>query len=322
MNPLSPREVHDLPSKLRGMQKDVVEGLSAAQKSIPSKYFYDERGSRLFDQITRLDEYYLTRAEALLMMEHAGEMAEKVGPRALLIEYGSGSSAKTRALLDALESPAGYVPIDISVDYLLEVSSELQTEYPDIPVLPVAADFTGEFDVPSPPEAERRRVAYFPGSTIGNFTKTEAVGLLTGMAELCRPGGGALVGVDTEKSPVMLEEAYNDPAGVTAEFNLNLLRRMNRELEANFDIGAFHHRACYNGDESRIEMYLVSDRRQRVKVAGQEFEFENSELILTEYSHKYTLESFGELAAQAGLELVETWTDPDELFNVHYLEPS
>ena len=302
------------------MLDDVVAGLSQPQKTLPSKYFYDERGSKLFDDICDLDEYYLTRVESALLAEHVGEIASIVGSRVLLIEYGSGSSLKTRLLLRNLDQPVGYVPIDISGDYLSRVGLELQAEFPGIEIMTVAADFTRTFDVPDPSKPESRRVVYFPGSTIGNFQRKQAQSLLAGMADVAGVDGGVLIGIDLDKDRDVLCAAYNDSRGVTAQFNLNILQRINRELGAGFDLNNFKHEAIFNSDTSCIEMHLVSTRRQSVNVCKYSFEFEESETILTEYSHKYTFGSFKQLANEAGLDVKRSWADPDNMFAVMYLE--
>jgi dimethylhistidine N-methyltransferase len=302
------------------MLDDVVAGLSQPQKTLPSKYFYDERGSKLFDDICDLDEYYLTRVESALLAEHVGEIASIVGSRVLLIEYGSGSSLKTRLLLRNLDQPVGYVPIDISGDYLSRVGLELQAEFPGIEIMTVAADFTRTFDVPDPSKLESRRVVYFPGSTIGNFQRKQAQSLLAGMADVAGVDCGVLIGIDLDKDRDVLRAAYNDSRGVTAQFNLNILQRINRELGAGFDLNNFKHEAIFNSDTSCIEMHLVSTRRQSVNVCKYSFEFEESETILTEYSHKYTFGSFKQLANEAGLDVKRSWADPDNMFAVMYLE--
>jgi len=308
---------------LHTMLEDMVAGLSQNQKTLPSKYFYDERGSKLFDEICDLDEYYVTRTESALMQEHVGEMANAIGPEALLIEYGSGSSLKTRLLLKNLDRPAGYVPIDISGDYLSKVSHELQAEFPTIEVMPVVADFADEFEVPSPSSPESRRVVYFPGSTIGNFKHDDAKALLVGMSRLSTANsssGGVLIGVDLDKNRDVLHAAYNDSKGVTADFNLNVLRRINSELGGTFDLGGFRHEAIFNTADSCIEMHLVSTRHQTANVCKYSFEFEENETVLTEYSHKYTIEAFQSMAADAGLVVKNIWTDSNEMFAVFYLE--
>ncbi|MDH5590593.1 MAG: L-histidine N(alpha)-methyltransferase [Gemmatimonadota bacterium] len=304
------------------MLEDVIEGLSRTPKMIPPKYFYDEKGSRLFDEITRLDEYYLTRAETALMEEHAREIAGEIGPGALIIEPGSGSSAKTRILLDALIDPVGYVPVDISGAYLEQVAAGLRLEYPAVPILPLAADFTEPLDaLPEPPRPPTRRIVYFPGSTIGNFTELEAERLLTRMRRMAGAGGGVLVGFDLLKSVEVLLPAYDDAAGVTARFNLNLLARLNAELGADFDLCAFRHQAPFNEAASRMEMHLVSVRSQEVRVGGRTFAFGEGERLVTEYSYKYAPEAFAALAASAGLAARRSWTDAGGLFCVQLLVP-
>ncbi len=305
---------------LRAMLEEVASGLSQPQKTLPSKYFYDERGSKLFDDICELDEYYVTRTESSLMQEWVGEIASVIGPNVLLVEYGSGSSLKTRLLLRNLNRPAGYVPIDISGDYLSQVSISLQAEFPQIEVMPVVADFTNSFVVPTPSFPEDRRVVYFPGSTIGNFQREDAKSLLAGMAVNAGVGGGVLVGIDLIKDLDVLRAAYNDSKGVTADFNLNVLRRINVELGGGFDLDSFKHEAIFNQEDSRIEMHLVSTRRQSVNICEYSFEFEVGESVLTEYSHKYTIDSFGQMASEVGLRVRTVWTDADGMFAVMDLE--
>jgi len=296
-----------------------LRGLSGSPKSLPSKYFYDEVGSALFDEITRLPEYYLTRTERRIMERYASEMADEIGPGALLVEPGSGSSEKTRLLLERLEAPAAYVPVDISGDYLDRAADKLRAEHPALTVLPLVADFTEPLALPGTPRSPDRRVVYFPGSTIGNFTALQATRLMKRLRTLVGEGGGVLVGFDLVKSVDVLEAAYDDAAGVTARFNLNVLAHVNRALDADFDLEAFEHRAPFNAEASRIEMYLVSRTAQRARVGPCEFRFDRGEALLTEYSHKYTVESFGGLAASAGLVAKRTWTDPDRLFCVQLL---
>ena len=301
------------------MLDDVVAGLSQRQKTLPSKYFYDVRGSKLFDDICELDEYYVARVESTLMAEHVDEIASAIGPEVLLIEYGSGSSLKTRLLLRNLDRPVGYVPIDISSDYLSQVGLALQVEFPKIEIMPVAVDFTRAFDVPNPCRPEMKRVVYFPGSTIGNFQRKEAQSLLAGMADLAGGNGGVLIGIDLDKDRDVLHAAYNDSEGVTAQFNLNMLRRINRELGANFDPRNFRHRAIFNEVDSCIEMHLVSTCHQTANVCNYSFEFQENETILTEYSHKYTFRSFEQMANEAGLVVKRSWTDANNMFAVLYL---
>jgi dimethylhistidine N-methyltransferase len=296
---------------------DVLAGLSRPQKELPAKYFYDAAGSRLFDRITQLDEYYLTRSEAAIMRDHAGAMAARCGPRCLLIELGAGSLVKVRLLLDRLDRPAGYVPVDVSGEHLRAAAGELAAAYPGLEVVPVVADFTRPFAVPPVPAA--RRVVYFPGSTIGNFDPPDADALLRRIARLVGPGGGLLLGVDLRKDAAMIEAAYNDARGVTAAFNRNLLARINRELGADFDPAAFRHHAFYNRERSRVEMHLASLAEQAVRVGGRVFTFRPGESIHTENSYKYDLAELGRRAAACGLRTDEMWTDADRYFAVLYL---
>lgn len=304
------------------MLRDVADGLSGSPKTLPSKYFYDEAGSKLFDEITELDEYYLTRTETRIMERFVAEMADEIGPGALIIEPGAGSSAKTRVLLDHVEAPAAYVPVDISGDHLVAAAHNLRAERPGLTVLPLVADFTKPLELPAMAAPPERRVVYFPGSTIGNFQMLEAARLLKRLRSVVGPGGGILIGFDLVKDIGLLEAAYDDTGGVTARFNLNVLAHINAELESDFDLESFEHRAPFNAAASRIEMYLVSKRRQCVRLGAHFFEFQEGEAILTEYSHKYTLESFAELAGSAGLVPKRTWTDPDRRFCVQFLVPT
>lgn len=295
---------------------DVIEGLSQVEKTLPCKYFYDRRGSRLFDAICELDEYYLTRTELKILRQHAAEIAEAIGPRAMIIEPGSGSSVKTQILLDRSIDPCAYVPVDISREHLCDTAEALSQRYPKLPVLPVSADFTMPFDLPKPPRTPRRRVVFFPGSTIGNFSSDGALELLRQMAELCGRDGVLIIGIDLKKDPRVLEAAYDDGEGVTAQFNLNILWRINRELEADFDLEQFEHLAKYNAAKGRVEIFLVSRREQCVTIGDQEFEFAEGELICTEHSHKYNVEEFAEMAQAAGFELSDQWSDTRRYFAV------
>lgn len=311
---------HDFKPDSGSFLGDVVRGLSRPRKALPAKYFYDERGCALFEAICELPEYYLTRAETTMMLRLAPEMAAHLGPGCALIEFGSGNSRKTRILLNALRPPV-YMPIDIAGGQLKASSEELARVFPDLEVLAVCADYTRSLRPPPWRSAQvRRKVIYFPGSTIGNFTQQETLAFLRGAASMVGRGGAMLAGVDLKKDAVLLSAAYNDAQGVTAEFNLNLLRRINRELGADFDLARFRHHAFYNPAEGRIEMHLLSLGAQRVTVAGQEFEFREGETIHTENSCKYAVAEFRQLAEQAGFAMVQTWTDPDQLFSVHYLE--
>ena len=298
---------------------ETLAGLRDSPKHLPCKYFYDRRGSELFERICILDEYYLTRAELTIMEHYAAEMGQQIGPGAMLVEYGSGSSVKTRYLLDSLSDAVAYVPVDISGDYLQHTSAELARDYPRLEVLPVCADFTQEFQLPRSNRAATHAAVYFPGSTIGNFPPAQAVELLRRITRLCGAGGGLLIGVDLKKDARIIHAAYNDRLGVTAEFNLNLLRRMNRELGANFDLEQFSHRARYNPEFGRIEMYLVSRSAQAVRIGRETVQFAAGEAICTEHSHKYTVDEFAGIASSAGLTLRRAWSDKNHYFAVLHL---
>jgi dimethylhistidine N-methyltransferase len=302
----------------QAFQQDVLAGLSQTPKRLSCKYFYDRRGSMLFDAICEQPEYYLTRTEQRIMREHSREMIDALGSDVALIEFGSGSSIKTRYLLSQLRSSATYLPVDISREHLLATASRLRCDFPTVRIWPVCADFTAEFYLPPQFDSNARRVVYFPGSTIGNFEPTAAVRLLSRISSLCGPDGGLLIGIDLVKDPQAIERAYNDAAGITAEFNLNLLMRINRELGGNFDVDQFEHLAFYDERFQRVDLRLVSQRNQRVRVSGQTFEFEANEPIHTEYSHKYTVDRFARMASEAGWKLERHWLDPDQYFGVLY----
>jgi L-histidine N-alpha-methyltransferase len=302
---------------VRRFLADVLAGLSSPRKRLPAKYFYDEAGSRLFDQITRLPEYYPTRTELGILRGRAGEMAQRCGPGCLLIEFGAGSLTKVRLLLDRLERPAGYAPVDVSGEHLRAAAAALADDYPGLDVTPVVADFTRPFELPA--VAAARRVVFFPGSTIGNFDPPDADALLRRVARLVGPGGGLLLGIDLRKDVAVLERAYNDTAGVTAAFNHNLLVRVNRELGADFDPSAFRHVAFYDAGRSRVEMHLVSTAAQRVRVGGVAFDFRPGESIHTENSYKYDVAEVAARAAACGLRLGASWTDVRGYFAVLYL---
>ena len=292
----------------------------APKKNLPCKYFYDEVGSALFEQITELEEYYPTRTELTIMKRHAADMARLLGPRCLLIEYGSGSGIKTRLLLDQLRDLAAYVPIDVSGEHLRRSARALGEEYPDIEVLPLCGDFTRPLDLPGCRKPAARRVVYFPGSTLGNFTpQKEALALLRQIARLCGRGGGLLLGIDLRKDPRVIEAAYNDRRGVTAAFNRNILVRINRELGADFDLEQFTHRAFYDAAQGRIEMHLVSRCDQVVRVGGVPFFFAAGESIHTENSYKYSLPALTDLAEAGGFAVERVWTDERQDFSVAYL---
>jgi len=300
-------------------RRDVLRGLQAPQKQVPSKYFYDAQGAQLFDKICELEEYYPTRTELSIMHRSGADMASRLGERCLLAEFGSGSGLKTRYLLEQLTEPAAYVPIDISRKQLWQTAEALDKRFPDLEVLPVCADFTGPFELPRTSVSVDRTVVYFPGSTIGNFEPTEALRLLERIVETCGRGGALLIGVDLKKDRATLERAYNDSSGVTAAFNLNLLHRMNRELGANFQVDRFHHHAFYNESKGRIEMHLVSEAAQVVEIDDVKIAFERGESICTEYSHKYAIDEFHALAKSVGLEAEAVWTDDKNWFAVMLL---
>ncbi len=295
---------------------DVLSGLRSPRKELPCKYFYDAAGSALFDRICETPEYYPTRTELAIMRAHASEMGEFVGPGAAVIEYGSGSSVKTRSLLRHLPRPTAYVPVDISEEHLFRSAGELARRFPEVEVRPVAADFTRPFEIPHLATEVSRRVVYFPGSTIGNFPPPAALRVLRQIARLCGAGGGLLIGVDLKKDPQILDAAYNDAAGVTAAFNRNILVRINRELGADFDLTQFEHRAFYNSTAGRVEMHLVSQRDQRVRIACNVFNFAAGETIHTENSYKYGRDEFTEHARRAGWKPRKFWTDANALFSV------
>ncbi len=297
---------------------EIIAGLSRTPKSIPSKFFYDELGSELFDRICELPEYYLTRTEIDIMRHYIDEIVSAIGPQASLIEFGSGASVKIRILLENIRELAAYVPVDISRDFLIGAANKIQRDFPAIEVLPVAADFTHPFDLPDPKVTPVRNVVYFPGSTIGNFSPDAADKLLRVMHQEAGDNGALLIGIDRRKDRFTLERAYNDSAGVTAEFNLNLLRHINREFGADFDLSQFRHRATYNDHANRIEMHLVSTREQSFTVSGRKFSMREGETILTEHSHKYSLEGFAEMAGRAGFQVHRVWSDPAEWFSVLY----
>jgi L-histidine N-alpha-methyltransferase len=304
-------------ASLRQFRADVLRGLRCRPRCLPCKYFYDEAGSALFERITTLPEYYLTRTELAIMQRHAAEMARWLGRRCLLIEYGSGSSTKTRLLLDRMDDAAGYVPIDVAGEHLERSAQALADCYPHIPVHPVHADFTGSLTLPPTDRPAARRVVYFPGSTIGNCTPDETIALLRHTAGLCGADGGLLLGADLRKERAVLEAAYDDRQGVTAAFNRNILVRINRELGADFAVERFAHRAFYNEAQGRIEMHLVSDGAQCVHLGPWRFAIAAGEAIRTEYSYKYNPAELRALASTAGFTSEHTWTDDRGHFSVH-----
>ncbi len=301
------------------MQKEVAEGLSKSQKQLPSKYFYDEKGSDLFEQITHLNEYYLTRCEKEILQNNIKEIAERIGSDVMLIELGSGSSYKTRYLLEELSDLSTYIPVDISEEYLLKSVSQLRLEYPKISIIPVFADYTSHFKLPITEGSRQKQVVFFPGSTIGNFDPKEALEFLENIAAITDENSEMLIGVDLKKDVNVLEAAYNDDQGITARFNKNILTHINRQLEANFNTEKFRHEAFYNKEAGRIEMHLVSTEKQMVSVGDNEIAFEEGESIHTENSYKYSLEEFEELVAD-WYSVEKVWTDEKNYFSLQYLK--
>ncbi len=296
---------------------EVLDGLQQSQARIPPKFFYDAEGSRLFDAICDLPEYYPTRTEMKILRDNAHEIAACAGSECLLIEPGSGSSEKVRVLLDTLR-PHAYMPMDISREHLVGAAQRLSNDYPWLDVHAACVDFTAPMELPYS-AAGVKNVAFFPGSSIGNFERADAVAFLQNLCTLLGNNGGLLIGVDLKKEPAVLNAAYNDAQGITAAFNLNLLTRMNRELDANFDAEKFDHHAFYNESLGRIEMHLVSQSEQTVHVGKRKFSFNSGDSIHTENSYKYSVDGFRQLASQAGFEPAAVWTDDDALFSVHYL---
>jgi len=308
---------YDFHPRTADFRAEVLSGLSQVSKQLSPKFFYDRRGSELFDAITELPEYYPTRTEIGILRQHGDTIADLLGKHCLLLELGSGSSKKIRLLLDALK-PAVYMPVDISREHLLGSAEALVADYPALEVHAVCADYTADFDLPCRPDP-LSRVVFFPGSSIGNFEPSGAVDLLRRLAYHLEEGGRMLIGVDLKKDAELLRAAYNDSRQLTAAFNLNMLHRINRELDADFDVQAFSHHALYNEREGRVEMHLVSNAAQAVAVAGQRFEFSAGETIHTENSYKYSIEEFRTLAKSAGFVPEKVWTDDDKLFSVHCL---
>ncbi|MFC2048254.1 L-histidine N(alpha)-methyltransferase [Chloroflexota bacterium] len=310
---------HDCKPGRERFLAEVLSGLRKPQKELPSKYFYDERGSYLFEHICKLDEYYIPRTEASIMQAHIEEMAELIGAHILLVEYGSGNCEKVRFLLNHLHDPVAYVPIDISREQLLYVTKELASGYPKLEVLPVCADYVSSLELPVPKRTGERVVVYFPGSTIGNFDPIPAKNFLEHVAKVCGPGGAMLIGVDLKKDTAVLHNAYNDKKGITAVFNLNLLDRINRELNCDFQLEWFQHYAFYNPRESRIEMHLLSRREQTVHLNGVAIPFAKGESIWTESSYKFNLDDFEQVAITAGFKVERVWTDEQQWFSIQYL---
>jgi len=305
------------PAKLSFLE-ETIGGLSQSHRTLPCKFFYDERGAQLFQKICELPEYYITRTELTILRLHAAEIASRLGSGIELIGLGTGAGTKTRILLEELHEPAVYVPIDISKEQLQKSTVRFRQTFPRLEILPVCADYLEPFELPLPRRPSSRSVVYFPGSTIGNFEPAAAIEFLRRLIELAGDGGGLLIGVDLQKDRHVIEAAYNDSAGVTAEFNLNLLARTNRELGADFDLLRWRHRAIYNSSAGRVEMYLISQADQSVHIEDRQFHFQRGERILTEYSYKHTPEGFAALARQAGFEFEKMWTDEARLFGVFY----
>lgn len=294
----------------------IKKGLAAETKSIPPKFFYDEKGSRLFTEITRQQEYYVTRTELKLLQDHAGEISKLIGDDSLLIEFGSGSSEKIRILLESLR-PRVYAPLDISRDYLAEAAAEIAGEYPWLEVRATCLDYTRQFELPF--ELEARRVGFFPGSSIGNFDPADAAIFLRRVKELVGDNGGLLIGVDMKKQPEILNAAYNDANGITEAFNLNVLDHLNHEYEGNFNTAQFDHVARYNEQQGCVQMFLESQMEQTVQLAGQDFNFKSGERVHTENSFKYGKDEFLEMASRAGFRSSKTWQDDNGWFSIFYL---
>jgi dimethylhistidine N-methyltransferase len=299
-------------------REEVLRGLAKSPRQLPCKYFYDERGARLFQQICDLPEYYITRTEIEVLRLHGADMAKALGSQIELIGLGTGAGTKTRILLEELHDPLVYVPIDISKEQLENSCARFQEMFPRLQILPVCADYLEPLELPLPRHVSSRSVVYFPGSTIGNYEPEAASEFLARLVELAGDGGGLLIGVDLQKDRHVLERAYNDSAGVTAQFNKNLLARINREFAADFDLKQWRHHAIYNSNEGRIEIYLISDNEQVVHIGGRKFQFRAGEEILTEYSYKHTIPGFIDLARQAGFEFAQVWTDDARWFGVFY----
>ena len=297
---------------------EVLRGLRSERKTLPPKFFYDDRGAALFEEICEQPEYYLTRAELEILRGCAPEIGKLAGPHCALVEYGSGAGVKIRLLLEALERPASYTPVDISRRQLTEVAAALGRDFPALAIRPVCADYTRKLDIPPLP-VRARRVGFFPGSTIGNFHPAEAIAFLMRVRQTLGDDGVMLLGVDRRKDERVLNAAYNDAKGVTAQFNLNMLERLNRDLDAGFDLSLFRHRAFFNADASRIEMHIESVERQIVRVAGEAIRFDAGETIWTESSYKYDFDALRVLVGAVGFEIERLWTDEREMFWVAYL---
>ncbi|HJY53143.1 MAG TPA: L-histidine N(alpha)-methyltransferase [Candidatus Udaeobacter sp.] len=307
-----------VPPATSDLLSDVIAGLSSDPRALPCKYFYDERGAALFQKICELPEYYITRTEIDILDRHRTEIALQIGPNIQLIGLGTGAGTKTRILIEALDNLAVYIPVDISEKQLRKSSAFFRKIFHKLEVLPVCADYLQPVVLPSPRHKAARNVVYFPGSTIGNFEANEALEFLRRIVNVSGQGGGLLIGVDLQKDQNVIEAAYNDKAGVTAQFNLNLLAHINRETGGNFDLNRWQHRAIYNSEAGRIEMYLISTTDQTVRIQDRAFRFFAGERILTEHSYKHTPDGFIALARQAGFDFIKLWTDDARLFGIFY----
>jgi dimethylhistidine N-methyltransferase len=310
---------HDLAPGEDSFRDAVLAGLSERPKSLPCKFFYDKRGSALFEAICGTPEYYLTRTELGIIETRAGEIARRIGPHCRLIELGSGASRKVRLLLGALEAPLAYVAVDISREFLRDAAASVAADFPELDVVAVCADYTRPFELPTLPGPAGKRVGFFPGSTIGNFEPAAVVAFLVHCGRLLGPGAEMLIGADVKKDKAVLDAAYNDAAGLNAAFNLNLLHRIAKELDSDIAIDDFAHVAFYNPDEGRVELYIRSLKEQSAVIAGRRFSFAAGEMIHTENSYKYAIAEFHALAERAGFRSLDTWTDPDGMFAVYYL---
>ena len=308
--------LYDFEPSIVSFQSEIVDGLRETPKRIASKFFYDEEGAKLFEMITELKEYYLTRTEVAIMRQNLPEIAAWIGPKAQLIEFGSGNSLKTVLLLKQLKSPAAFVPIDISRDQLIEAATQISARFDDLEVFPICADYTDEFTIPEPTQIPERSVVFFPGSTIGNFEPKDAQQFLTNCAMLVGPNGGIVIGFDLAKDASIVEPAYNDSQGITARFNKNLIVHINREFGTNLPVDNFEHYAFWNPAESRIEMHLISQRDLDFELDGTPLHFSAGEHIITEYSYKYTVDRFQSMLRKSGFSVEKTWTDEAMAFAI------
>lgn len=319
--PALTEEERRAPWEIDSFRADVLAGLSRVQKMLPPKYFYDATGSKLFEQICEQPEYYLTRTELAILQQQAKSIANLIGPGALLVELGSGNSRKAEILLEQMDQPAGYVPVDVSQVDLDEASRRLHKRHPHLAVLPVRGDFTLSFALPPTAARSARTCVFFPGSTIGNLEPHDAVLLMRKIHRRCAPSGLFIVGVDTRKDHATLERAYNDAAGATAAFNRNMLVRIRRQLRSDIDPDSFEHLAVFNPVQARIEMHLRSRRDQTVRIEDRRFSFRRGESIITEYSYKYAPDEFAALAERAGFAPAARWCSTDDAFCIHAFSP-